>query len=370
MARFRWASGIKMLRALLTLGTSQTLRVQSLAEKLRISETSLRQREAELRTIIQNTPFMLIRLDRDMRYRFISRAYADLTGRQPEAVVGKTLREVVGEENVKAIYPYVQRVLRGERVEFEKDFSFPGLGIRAMNVVYTPDVDDRGEVIGWIASLFDVTERKRATETERMLVSELQHRSNNLLTVVQAIAQRSLASSNSLEEARQTFQARLNALARTNKQLTNENWSGLQLADVVRAELEAFSDRSKTTGPSVFLTAQRAQNFALAIHELATNAAKHGSLSYPGGEVLVSWKLTNKGQACVLDFDWRETGGPPILAEPTRRGFGTVLIKNAFENAHLNYFKPGLHCHIETIVASNAVERTSGVDIPPHAVRE
>ena len=101
-----------------------------------------------------------------------------------------------------------------------------------MNVVYTPDVDDRGEVIGWIASLFDVTERKRATETERMLVSELQHRSNNLLTVVQAIAQRSLASSNSLEEARQTFQARLNALARTNKQLTNENWSGLQLADV------------------------------------------------------------------------------------------------------------------------------------------
>ena len=90
MARFRWASGIKMLRALLTLGTSHTLRVQSLAEKLRISETSLRQREAELRTIIQNTPFMLIRLDRDMRYRFISRAYADLTGRQPEAVVGKT----------------------------------------------------------------------------------------------------------------------------------------------------------------------------------------------------------------------------------------------------------------------------------------
>jgi two-component sensor histidine kinase len=107
----------------------------------------------------------------------------------------------------------------------------------------------------------DVTDRKRATETERMLVSELQHRSSNLLTVVQAIAQRSLAGSNSLEEARQTFQDRLNALARTNKQLTNVNWTGLQFADVVSAELEPFSDRSQITGPSVFLAPQQVQNF-------------------------------------------------------------------------------------------------------------
>jgi two-component sensor histidine kinase len=203
-----------------------------------------------------------------------------------------------------------------------------------------------------------------------MLVSELQHRSSNLLTVVQAIAQRSLAGSNSLEEARQTFQDRLNALARTNKQLTNVNWTGLQFADVVRAELEPFSDRSQITGPSVFLAPQQVQNFALAIHELATNAAKHGSLSYPGGEVLVSWRLTNNGKACLLDFDWQETGGPPILAEPTRRGFGTALIKNVFENALLDYSKAGLHCHVETTIASNAAERTSGDDIPPHMTRK
>jgi len=168
---------------------------------------------------------MLIRLGRDLRYRFISRAYAEVTGRRPEAVVGRTLPEVIGEENFQAIRPYVERVLLGERVEFERELSFPRLGRRVMDVVYTPDLDDTGQVIGWIASLFDVTERKRATETERMLVSELQHRSNNLLTVVQAIAQRSLAGSTSLEEARQTFQARLNALARTNNLLLQQGRS-------------------------------------------------------------------------------------------------------------------------------------------------
>ena len=340
-----------LLGALLMLGTGHTFRVQSLAERLRSSESSLRQREAELDAIVQRTPFMLIRLGRDLRYRFISRAYAEVTGRRPEAVVGKTLREVIGEENFQAIRPYVERVLRGERVEFEREVNFPRLGSRVMDVVYTPDLDDTGQVIGWIASLFDVTERKRATETERMLVSELQHRSNNLLTVVQAIAQRSLAGSTSVAEAKQTFQARLNALARTNKQLTNVNWTGLGLADIVRAELEPFSNRSKVSGPIVILGPQQAQNFALAIHELATNAAKHGALSSAIGEVRVSWKLASNDEARVLNFEWQEAGGPPVVAKPTRQGFGTALIKAVFENAVFEYPRPGFGCRIEIKIA-------------------
>ena len=145
------------------LGTGHTFRVQSLAERLAVARARL-QREAELDAVVRRSPFMLIRLGRDLRYRFISRAYAEVTGRRPEAVVGKTLREVIGEENFQAIRPYVERVLRGERVEFEREVSFPRLGSRVMDVVYTPDLDDTGQVVGWIASLFDVTERKRATE--------------------------------------------------------------------------------------------------------------------------------------------------------------------------------------------------------------
>jgi two-component sensor histidine kinase len=89
-----------------------------------------------------------------------------------------------------------------------------------------------------------------------------------------------LAGSTSVEEARQTFQVRLNALARTNKQLTNVNWTGLELADIVRTELEPFSDRSKITGPIVILGPQQAQNFALAIHELANGVAANAALQH------------------------------------------------------------------------------------------
>jgi len=106
--------------------------------------------------------------------------------------------------------------------------------------------------------------------------------------------------------------------------------------------LEPFSDRSKITGPGVTLGAQQAQTFALAIHELATNAAKHGALSNPWGELLVSWKLANNGEAGGLNFDWLEIGGPPIAAEQTRRGFGTALIESAFNGALFEYSKTGL----------------------------
>jgi two-component sensor histidine kinase len=126
---------------------------------------------------------------------------------------------------------------------------------------------------------------------------------------------------------------------------------GLELSDIVRAELEPFSDRSKISGPIVILGPQQAQNFSLAIHELATNAAKPGALSNPIGEVRVSWRLTNAGDASLLNFEWLETGGPPIVAEPTRQGFGTTLIKAVFENALFEYPRSGFHCRIEAKIA-------------------
>src|SRR4029077_11188975 len=116
--------------------------------------------------------------------------------------------------------------------------------------------------------------------------------------------------------------------------------------DIGRAELEPFSNRSKESGPNVILGPQQAQNFALAIHELATNAAKHGALSSAIGEVRVSWKLASNDEARVLNFEWQEAGGPPVVAEPTRQGFGTALIKAVFENAVFEYPRPGFGCRI------------------------
>jgi PAS domain S-box-containing protein len=133
------------------------------------AEQALRAREAELAQVINQTPFMLTRCSRDLRYQFVSQTYAAMLGRPAADVVGKPIVEIMGREGFETIRPYVQRVLEGSRVEYEADIHFNGSGSRSLRVVYTPDTDARGDVHGWIASILDVTERKQADEARALL---------------------------------------------------------------------------------------------------------------------------------------------------------------------------------------------------------
>jgi len=195
----------------------------------------------------------------------------------------------------------------------------------------------------------DYLERKRAEEVEQFLVREVQHRSNNLLAVIQAIAHRSLSGEYSLADAKTAFEARLHALARANRQLTRSSWSGVDLTDIARLELEPFGDRSTIRGINIILDAQHAQNFTLALHELATNATKYGALANESGKVTVSWTVTSENQNNRLNFKWQETGGPPVT-EPTRQGFGSSLIKALFSNVRSDYSIEGLTCEIDVLL--------------------
>jgi two-component sensor histidine kinase len=116
----------------------------------------------------------------------------------------------------------------------------------------------------------DYLERKRAEQIEEVLIREVQHRSNNLLAVVQSIANKSLSGEYPLTEAKKAFEARLHALARANGQLTKSNWSGVDLREIARFELEPFGGRAIVDGINLIVSAQYAQNFSLALHELAT----------------------------------------------------------------------------------------------------
>ncbi|HEY7546163.1 MAG TPA: PAS domain S-box protein, partial [Blastocatellia bacterium] len=138
------------------------------------SEQALRAREAELEVIINRTPFMLTRCSRDLRYGFVSRAYAEMIGRQPEEIAGQPIVEIMGEEGFQTIFPHIEKVLSGSRVEYQSEVPFQKVGVRSLHVVYTPDVDERGSVQGWIASILDVTERKRAEQEVRNLSADLQ----------------------------------------------------------------------------------------------------------------------------------------------------------------------------------------------------
>ncbi len=191
----------------------------------------------------------------------------------------------------------------------------------------------------------DITARKLAEEHQKTLTSELQHRTNNLLTVVQIIANRTLSGDEPLKE-KEILEARLQALARANKQLTESDWSGLTLGEIIQSELEPYLERCKIEGTEIVLDHQHAQNFSLVLHELATNAIKYGALSNREGRIHITWATKGDGRDSQLIFHWREREGPPVAA-PKRQGFGSTLLRATFANARSNFHTNGFSCEIE-----------------------
>ena len=160
---------------------------------------------------------------------------------------------------------------------------------------------------------------------------ELSHRSKNLLAIVLAIARQTSRTTSNFEEFEQRFNARIQALADAHDLLVEQQWAGAALEDLVRAQLSAFgTERVTTSGDKVVLRAEAVQNVALALHELATNAVKHGALSAPQGRIAIDW--TPHGNDGGVRLTWREIGGPPVT-EPERKGFGRFVLERVTVNA-------------------------------------
>src|SRR6185295_13814827 len=171
------------------------------------------------------------------------------------------------------------------------------------------------------------TDRKRAEETQRLLINELQHRVKNSLASVQAIMQHTLRSTSSPEQFATSFSGRIQSLSRVHSLLSNTQWQGADMRDVIRDQLcsgPADETRVIAWGPGIQLAPQIALHLALIVHELGTNSAKYGALASPEGHVSISWKLADN----QLQLHWTERGGPPVKA-PSRYGFGMTLIEQS-----------------------------------------
>jgi len=164
---------------------------------------------------------------------------------------------------------------------------------------------------------------------QQLLLGELTHRGKNMLSVVQAIVMRTLTGERPLQEARDALLARLHALGRVQELLMRTDWKGAPLKDIIAVELEPFADRVGVEGPDIIIDGKMVQTFALVLHELATNASKHGALTIQNGRVLIRWSVTGSGDAARFHFRWEERGGP-LAAPSTRKGFGTMLLEGAF----------------------------------------
>ncbi|MCB1510908.1 MAG: CHASE domain-containing protein, partial [Hyphomicrobiaceae bacterium] len=158
-----------------------------------------------------------------------------------------------------------------------------------------------------------------------LLTRELAHRVKNTLAVVQSLASRSLSGQRTIAEGRDVFMKRLHALAHAHSLLLESFWKGASLKALARQELAAFEHRATIAGPDIQLNASSAQTMALVLHELATNATKHGAMSVEDGRLSVRWRIERGGQEPVVRFTWVESGGPRV-EPPRHRGFGRSLL--------------------------------------------
>ena len=179
-----------------------------------------------------------------------------------------------------------------------------------------------------VGTAADITERKRAEERQLLLMRELNHRTKNLLSVVQSIANQTVASSPS--DFAERFSRRIQALSANQDLLVRSEWRGVEIEDLVRAQLAHFADligeRIMIEGPHLSVTPSAAQSIGMALHELATNAGKYGSLSDDHGGVTIDWRLED-GQ---FSIGWIEHDGPHVKP-PKRRGFGSTIISAVAE---------------------------------------
>ena len=220
-----------------------------------------------------------------------------------------------------------------------------------------------------LATVIDISERKRAHDVQLVLIQELTHRTANLFSMIRFVANRSLAEGQTLEKAKEDFNARLDALARAHTMLAEAAWEGAPLAEILRREVAEFSGQLSITGCDLILNASAAQQFSLIAHELLTNAVKHGAFKVPQGRVWVEGTVQRDGADGQFLFRWKETGGPSVVA-PTRRGFGSVILIDVAERfgrrVTADYGPDGLT--YELLLSLSAIE--GGVkpsDPPVHA---
>jgi PAS domain S-box-containing protein len=212
-------------------------------------------------------------------------------------------------------------------------------------------------VVSFGGTVADITERKEREEKEHLLMREVSHRAKNMLSVVDAIAHQTAA--RNPEDFIERFSERIQALSANQDLLVRNEWNGVEIADLVRAQLAHFADligsRIAVHGPKLRLTPASAQAIGLAIHELATNAGKYGALSTDTGRVDICWETDRD----TLAMSWTEREGPPVSA-PKRRGFGTIVMEAMAERSvdgavQLDYAPSGLIWRL-TCPATNALE--------------
>lgn len=334
--------------------------VQDVTERERAAE-ALRASEARYRLLFESNLDALLLWDDSGTVTGANAAASDLLGRPVEAITGRPYAEVIrtpisADRLRRAVGAFGPDGVAAGELEILRPEGGGG-GKRTVEFAARRVMGAQTMII-----LQDVSERKEAERRQAMMMAELDHRVKNNLSAVLALAEQSVRTSSSMEAFIPAFIGRIRAMSRMHSALAQGRWEGAPLRQLIRQSLEAYmmrpesadqdqSERISLHGADVVIPARAVSPLTMALHELATNAAKYGSLGPAGGQVSVEWRVEEvAGEGRRLVLRWIESGGPAI-SSPARRGFGTELIRGgiAYElqgSVTLEFPPEGARCQI------------------------
>jgi PAS domain S-box-containing protein len=303
------------------IGASKLAR--DVGEYLRV-QRAVRESEERFRTLAENISQFAWMAEPDGHITWFNKRWYEFTGFSEDDPVDFEGTRVVHPDHVKRVFAnYIKAIRSG--ADYEDTFP-----MRAKDGEYCwflsrakPIRNEAGEIVRWIGTNTDITAQREQAEQIRLLLMEVNHRSKNMLTTIQALARRSAPDN---EGFISRFEDRVQSLAINQDILVSREWREVPVDELVRLQLSFIHDAPgefRIAGPPLALAPRAAEVIGMAIHELATNSLKYGALSADGGYVDVGWSRRPDGTGLMLW--WRENGGPPV-SEPSHRGFGTTLI--------------------------------------------
>ena len=290
------------------------------------AQQAVRESEERFRLLAENMAQFAWMADPDGHIFWFNKRWYEFTGLPDGVPVDPKGRQVVHPDHQKRVVDnYLNAIASGEDYED----TFP---IRSRDGEYCwflsrakPIRDDSGEIVRWFGTNTDVTEQREQAEQIRLLLMEVNHRSKNMLTTIQALARRSAPEEDGFLAR---FEDRVQSLAINQDILVGREWREVPLDELVSLQLSFIHDAPgefHIGGPPLSLAPRAAEVIGMAIHELATNSLKYGALSDDRGRVDIGWSHRSDGSGLMLW--WREHGGPPV-EEPKGNGFGTTLIRD------------------------------------------
>ena len=317
----------------------------------RIVEAELHESEQRLRylaAIVESSDDAIVSKNLDGIITSWNSGAERVFGYSAQEAVGQSIMMLIPRERSDEETTILSRIRSGERIDhFETVRQRKDGELIVVSLTVSPVKNARGEIVGASKIARDISEQKRSQEKIAMLAREAEHRSKNMLANVQAIV--NLSRSDTPDGLKKAIEGRIRALANVHSLFVATRWSGADLSTIATQELSPYGtaeSRVRINGPYVLLAPDTAQTVAIGLHELATNAAKYGSLAVDTGRLDLTWSRKLDG---ALLLRWAESGGPKV-APPTRRGFGGRVIEQMVAQlggeTQFNWHVQGLVCDI------------------------